>query len=334
MTFREVFEGSKHRAAPDQAEKGLARLMVDAGSLAGRIGNTPLIRIRKCAPERELLEIYAKAEWFNPGGSVKDRAVLNMLVEAERSGALTRGKTIIDATSGNTGIAYAMLGALLGYRVKLALPANASPERKRVLIAYGAEIILTDPLSGTDGAQERVREIVAAGPDDYFYPDQYNNAANWEAHFRTTGPEILLQTGGRITHFVAGLGTTGTFTGVARRLKKVSSGVQCIAVEPDSPLHGIEGLKHLKTAVVPGFYDPSLVDGRIIVSTEEAYAMTRRLAMDEGLFVGVSSGAVLAACVRLAESVPSGVIVTIFPDGGARYASERFWDEREKGGAA
>ena len=331
MTFREVFEGSKRRASMERRGEGIDRLLQDQHSLGGRIGNTPLIRIRKCAQVRGDVEIYAKAEWFNPGGSVKDRAALNMLVEGERSGRLSRGKTIIDATSGNTGIAYAMLGALLGYRVKLALPANASPERERAMTAYGAEIILTDPLSGTDGAQECVRRIVAADPGSYFYPDQYNNVANWEAHFRTTGPEILKQTGGRVTHFVAGLGTTGTFMGVSRRLKEVSNGIRCIAVEPDSPLHGIEGLKHLETAAVPGIYDPSLVDERVIVSTEEAYAMTRRLARDEGLFVGVSSGAVLAACARVAEGLTSGVIVTIFPDGGPRYASERFWDERGKG---
>jgi cysteine synthase B len=334
MTFREVFERSQHRSALERRENDLSRLMADPGSIAGRIGNTPLIRIRKCAPEREQVEIHAKAEWLNPGGSVKDRAALNMLVEAERSGALTRGRTIIDATSGNTGIAYAMLGALAGYRVKLALPANASPERKSALIAYGAEIILTDPLTGTDGAQERVKEIVAADPENYYYPDQYNNAANWQAHERTTGPEILAQTEGRITHFVAGLGTTGTFTGVARRLKKFSGAIRCIAVEPDSPLHGIEGLKHLESAIVPGIYEPSLVDERIIVSTEEAYAMTRRLARDEGVFVGVSSGAVLAACVTIARSIPSALIVTIFPDGGARYASERFWEEGENGRTA
>jgi cysteine synthase B len=332
MTFREVFEKPQQSTARGAKESELARLAADPDSLAGRIGNTPLLRIRKCVPLRGDIEFYAKAEWFNPGGSVKDRAALNMLLDAERSGALRRGKTIIDATSGNTGIAYAMLGALLGYRVKLALPANASPERKRTLAAYGAEILLTDPLTGTDGAQERVREIVGSDPHSYFYPDQYNNAANREAHERTTGPEILRQTGGRVTHFVAGLGTTGTFTGVARCLKAYSNSIRCIAVEPDSPLHGMEGLKHLASAAVPGIYEPALVDERVSVATEEAYGMTRRLASSEGLFVGVSSGAVLAACLRVAAAIPSGVIVTVFPDGGARYASERFWDNGTKGG--
>lgn len=333
MTFRERFESSPYPSAVERPSGRFSRLIAEPGSIAGRIGNTPLIRVRKCVEDLEHVEIHAKAEWFNPGGSVKDRAALAMLVAGERSGALRRGKTIIDATSGNTGIAYAMLGASLGYRVTLALPANASPERKRALTAFGAEIILTDPLTGTDGAQERVKAIVRADPERYFYPDQYNNAANWGAHFQTTGPEILHQTGSRITHFVAGLGTTGTFTGVARRLKEFSKDIRCIAVEPDSPLHGIEGLKHLETAVLPGIYDPALVDERMIVSTEEAYAMTRRLARDEGLFAGVSSGAVLAACVRLARTLSGGVIVTIFPDGGARYASERFWEEGTNGRA-
>jgi len=277
------------------------------------------------------VELFAKAEWFNPGGSVKDRAALQMLLAAERAGTLTPEKIIIDATSGNTGIAFAMLGAAMGYRVVLALPGNASVERKQTIEAYGADIILTDPLTGTDGAQARVKEIVAQDPERYFYPDQYNNEANWEAHFRTTGEEILRQTGGRVTHFVAGLGTTGTFTGVSRRLKQHSPDIRCIALEPDSPLHGIEGLKHLPTAVVPGIYDPTLVDRRLVVSTEAAYDMTRRLAREEGLYVGVSSGAALAASLSLAEELSSGVIVTVFPDGGSRYTSERFWNDEGKG---
>ena len=277
------------------------------------------------------MELFAKAEWFNPGGSVKDRAALQMLLAAERAGTLTPEKIIIDATSGNTGIAFAMLGAAMGYRVVLALPGNASVERKQTIEAYGADIILTDPLTGTDGAQARVKEIVAQDPERYFYPDQYNNEANWEAHFRTTGEEILRQTGGRVTHFVAGLGTTGTFTGVSRRLKQHSPDIRCIALEPDSPLHGIEGLKHLPTAVVPGIYDPTLVDRRLVVSTEAAYDMTRRLAREEGLYVGVSSGAALAASLSLAEELSSGVIVTVFPDGGSRYTSERFWIDEGKG---
>ena len=300
-------------------------------SLLGHIGNTPLLRIRRIARQHRGVEIYAKAEWFNPGGSVKDRAALNMLLEGERSGALGKGKTIIDATSGNTGIAYAMIGSVLGYKVELALPSNASDERKQVLRAFGAEIIFTDPLSGTDGAQERVRKIVEAIPDLYFYPDQYNNPANWQAHCRTTGPEIWEQTGQRVTHFVAGLGTTGTFVGTSRRLKELNPAITCVAFQPDSPLHGMEGLKHLPTARVPGIYDPVLADSNMTVSTDEAYEMTRRLAREEGLFVGISSGAAMAAALRVAEGLTSGVIVTIFPDGGSRYGSEHFWLDKERG---
>ncbi len=277
----------------------------------------------------ENAEIYAKAEWFNPGGSVKDRAALWMLLEAERSGALTKDRTIIDATSGNTGIAYAMIGAALGYRVRLALPANASRERKQTLRAYGAELLLTDPLAGTDGAQRRVKEIVASDPGKYYYPDQYNNPANWRAHYHTTAREIWQQTGGRVTHFVAGLGTTGTFVGTSRRLKELAPSISCISMEPDSPLHGLEGLKHLATALVPGIYDPTVADERVTVSTEEAYAMTRRLAREEGLYVGISSGAAMVAALSVAARVRSGVIVTVFPDGGTRYGSDRFWNEPE-----
>jgi cysteine synthase B len=300
-------------------------------SLLGHIGNTPLLRIRRIARQHHGVEIYAKAEWFNPGGSVKDRAALNMLLEGERSGALTKGKTIIDATSGNTGIAYAMIGSVLGYNVELALPSNASDERKQMLRAFGAEIIFTDPLSGTDGAQERVRELVEADPDHYFYPDQYNNPANWQAHCRSTAPEIWNQTEHRVTHFVAGLGTTGTFVGTSRRLKELNPMIACIAFQPDVPLHGMEGLKHLPTARVPGIYDPKLADSNMTVSTDEAYDMTRRLAREEGLFVGISSGAAMAASLRVADSLTSGVIVTIFPDGGSRYGSEPFWLGKERG---
>ena len=309
----------------------LQGLIHDRTSIPGLIGNTPLIRIRRVHAPVSQARIYAKAEWFNPGGSVKDRAALQMLLEAERSGALTKEKTIIDATSGNTGIAYAMIGSALGYRVLLALPSNASPERKQVLRAYGAVILLTDPLAGTDGAQGRVKEIVASDPDRYFYPDQYNNPANWKAHYLTTANEIWKQTEGRITHFVAGLGTTGTFVGTSRRLKELRPSISCISVEPDSPLHGLEGMKHLATAIVPGIYDPSLADERLTVSTEEAFDMARRLAREEGLFVGVSSGAVMAASLRVASSTAhSSLIVTVFPDGGARYGSERFWTDTEE----
>ena len=310
------------------AEDRLELLVRDRNSILGYIGNTPLLRLRKIQHEANV-EIYAKAEWFNPGGSIKDRAALWMLLEAERSGALTRERTIIDATSGNTGIAYAMIGAVLGYKVVLALPANASKERKQTLQAYGAELLLTDPLSGTDGAQLRVKEIVASDPGAYYYPDQYNNPANWRAHYHTTAREIWHQTSGRITHFVAGLGTTGTFVGTSRRLKELAPSISCVSIEPDSPLHGLEGMKHLATAIVPGIYDATLADERLTVSTEEAHDMTRKLAKEEGLYVGISSGAAISAALAVASRIHTGVVVTVFPDGGTRYGSDRFWNEGE-----
>jgi cysteine synthase B len=318
---------SKTDTYPEIKEDVFAREIHDRFCVLSHIGNTPLLRIRKLAPVNDSVEIYAKAEWLNPGGSIKDRVALNMLLEAECSGALTRGKIIIDATSGNTGIAYAMIGSALGYKVALALPSNANRERKQMLLAFGAEIIYTDSLEGTDGAQLRVKEIVAADPDRYFYPDQYNNPANWRAHYQTTAPEIWQQTKHRITHFVTGLGTTGTFVGASRRLKEFNSFIACISFEPDSPLHGIEGLKHLPTAMTPGIYDPVLADDHWTVSTDDAYTMVKRLAREEGLFVGISSGAAMAAALRLTSQLKSGVIVTIFPDGGARYSSEHFWNE-------
>lgn len=293
-------------------------------SLLDLVGNTPLLKL-EYLNKNPRVEIYAKAEWANPGGSVKDRPALNMILEGERNGALTPEKTIIDATSGNTGIAYAMIGAARGYRVQLCLPRNASDERKSILRAFGADFILTDPLAGTDGAIIEVRRLVQAEPDAYFYPDQYNNPANWRAHYETTGVEIFEQTGGRITHFVAGLGTSGTFVGVSRRLRENSQGIRLISVEPDSPFHGLEGMKHMATAIVPGIYDPTLADEKLEVETEEAYAMTRLLARREGWFVGVSSGANVAAALRVAEKIDEGVIVTILCDGGSRYPSERFW---------
>lgn len=249
---------------------------MDPHTVVGRIGNTPLIRIRNLAPEG--VTIYAKAEWLNPGGSVKDRAALNMLLDAERSGKLTPDKTIIDATSGNTGIAYAMIGSLSGNNVAVTLPANASKSRQQILAGYGARLILTNPLEGTDGAQQKVKQIVAADPDLYYYPDQYNNPSNWRAHYQGTALEIWSQSGGRVTHFVAGLGTTGTFTGTARRLKELNASIECVSFEPDSPLHGIEGLKHLPTAIRPGIYDPALADEHIVISTREAFSMVKRLA--------------------------------------------------------
>jgi len=291
----------------------------DRHSLLAQIGNTPLIRIRNLGPLPDGVEIYAKAEWLNPGGSVKDRPALNMLLEAERNGELTRDKIIIDATSGNTGIAYALIAKVMEYRLTLALPSNASAERKRILHAYGADLILTNPLEGTDGAQRVVKDIVASDPGRYFYPDQYNNPANWQAHYKTTAREIWIQSAGRITHFVAGLGTSGTFIGTARRLKEFNPKIECISFEPDAPLHGIEGLKHMETAIVPGIYDTSVADGHRHVSTDEAYDMVKRLARKEGLSAGISSGAALAAAFSIARQLQSGAVVTIFPDGGEKY---------------
>nr|MBA3785115.1 cysteine synthase family protein [Acidobacteriota bacterium] len=288
-----------------------------------------LFRLRRVIGDlSEEIEIYAKAEHLNPGGSVKDRAALAMILAGERDGKLTKGKTILDATSGNTGIAYAMIGAARGYKVALTLPKNASVERKRILKFYGAEIIETDAMQGTDGAQIIAKELAATHPEKYFYPDQYNNNANWQAHYETTAPEIWRQTAGKITHFVAGLGTTGTFVGTSRRLKEFNPKIQTISMQPDSPLHGLEGMKHLETAIVPGIYDASVADENTEVATEDAQEMTRRLAREEGLFVGVSAGANVYAAIRLARKVKgNAIIVTILCDGGAKYLSENFWDE-------
>ncbi len=297
------------------------------------VGNTPLVQLKKLFSGHQNISVYAKLEWYNPGGSVKDRPALNMICEGERSGELTADKIIIDATSGNTGIAYALFGASLGYKVSLAMPGNASTERKKILTALGAELIITDPMEGTDGAIRKVQELVKQHPERYFYPDQYNNNANWQAHYETTAREILEETGGRITHFVAGLGTTGTFTGISRRLKEDNEKIQCIAVQPDSPLHAIEGWKHLPTAIVPGIFDKSLVDELIEVTTEDAYKYVKTTAKTEGLLIGVSSGAVLAALGKLLDHLdiidrlrnPS--IVTVLPDSAERYLSDTFWDE-------
>ena len=310
---------------------GVAEPLV-RGSVADLIGNTPLIRLPRL--EREVVgavELYAKAEWLNPGGSVKDRPAIRMIIDGERSRQLTPAKTIIDATSGNTGIAYAMIGAARGYAVQLCLPENVTPERKRILRAYGAKLVFTDPLEGSDGAIRAVRRMYESDPDRYFYPDQYNNPANWHAHYDTTGPEILAQTGGRVTHFVSGLGTSGTFVGAGRFLRERVSGVRLISVQPDAALHGLEGLKHMESAIVPGIYDDSLADVDMRIGTEEAYDFTRRLAVEEGLLVGISSGAALAAGLRVAADLNSGVIVLIFCDGGEKYLSERFWEEPAEG---
>jgi S-sulfo-L-cysteine synthase (O-acetyl-L-serine-dependent) len=298
--------------------------------LLDEIGHTPLLKIERITTEFPSVEFYAKAEWFNPAGSVKDRAAYSMIREGERSGKLHKGKTIVDATSGNTGIAYAMVGAALGYRVKLCLPSSASPERKRILEAYGVDIVYTPGEAGTDGAIRRVREIFAAEPAKYFYPDQYSNPANPGAHYSTTGPEIWEQTGARITHFVGGLGTSGTFMGTTRRLKELNPKIRCVSFQPDSGFHGLEGLKHMASAMVPPIYDPSVADEDLAVRTEDAQEMTKRLAREEGLLTGVSSGAAMWVCLELARRLRPGeraVIVTVFPDSGEKYLSERFWRE-------
>jgi S-sulfo-L-cysteine synthase (O-acetyl-L-serine-dependent) len=305
------------------ATPGLPRT---AASIVDLIGNTPMVRLSSFESDLQGVELYAKAEWKNPGGSVKDRAAARMIADGERAGVLTRAKIILDATSGNTGIAYAMIGAAQGYRVRLCVPENVTPERKRILKAFGAEIVFTDPMEGSDGAIIRARAMYAERPDLYFYPDQYNNPGNWRAHYDTTAPEIIEQTSGRITHFVAGLGTSGTFVGAGRRLREFNPGIRLISVQPDSPLHGLEGLKHMDTAIVPGIYDPTLADEDIRVTTEEAFDLTRRLARD-GLFVGISSGANLAGALRVARATPDAVVVVVFCDGGEKYLSERFWDE-------
>src|ERR1700681_4587255 len=298
-----------------------------SSSVLDMIGRTPLVRLHRF--EREVpagIELYAKAEWQNPGGSVKDRAAARMILEGEASGKLTPGRTILDATSGNTGIAYAMVGAARGYAVKLCVPANASPERKLMLRALGAELVLTDPLEGgTDGAIPEARRMYAEDPDKYFYPDQYNNDANWRAHYDTTGPEIIEQTSGRLTHFVAGLGTSGTFVGTGRRLRQFSPQIRLISFQPSGPFHGLEGLKHMESALVPGIYDPAVADEDLRVDSERAHELVRRLAREEGLLVGISGGAALAAALKVARDVRNAVIVTIFPDTPDKYMSERFW---------
>lgn len=301
--------------------------------LLRRIGNTPLLRLDRLpefATEFPNVEFLAKAEWFNPGGSVKDRAAYSMIRDGERRGALRPGKVILDATSGNTGIAYAMIGAALGYKVKLCLPSSASPERKEILKAYGVDLVITPGDEGTDGAIRRVKEIFAAEPERYFYPDQYSNPANPLAHYTTTAPEIWRQTDGRITHFVAGLGTSGTFVGTTRRLKELNRKIRCVSFQPDSGFHGLEGLKHMATAIVPKIYDPTLADENLAVRTEDAHRMVKRLAREEGILHGVSSGAALWACTEVARGMPRGacaVIVTVFPDSGEKYLSEKFWGE-------
>ena len=306
------------------ADRTGRRVNVHDTSIVDLIGATPLVRLRRMEP-RAGIEIYAKLECQNPGGSVKDRAALAMILEGERSGALDHGRILLDATSGNTGIAYAMLGAARGHRVRLCVPSNVTPERKRLLQIYGADLVFTDAMEGSDGAIRQARAIYARDPNRYFYPDQYSNPANWRAHFDTTAVEILEQTEGRLTHFVAALGTSGTFVGTGRRLRQERPAVQLISVQPDSPLHGLEGLKHMASAIVPAIYDPDLADLDLRVSTEDAHDLTRQLAHKEGLFVGPSSGAALAACLQVAVDRSIAVIVTVFPDGGDRYLSDPLW---------
>jgi cysteine synthase B len=301
-------------------------------SVISLVGNTPLLRLGRVAPDLPpQVELYAKAEWYNPGGSVKDRPALYMIREGERSGRLRPGVRIADATSGNTGIAYATIGAALGYKVTLALPSNASAERKRILRALGAELILTDPMEGTDGAIRAIRALVAEQPERFFYPDQYNNSANVQSHYETTGAEIWAQTDGRATHFVAALGTCGTFVGTGRRLREENPAVRLISVQPDGPYHALEGVKHLPTAIVPGIYDATLADEQLEISSEDAFDMARRLARTEGLMVGISAGANVAAALQVARTLEAGVVVTILCDGAAKYLSDRFWDDQTVG---
>lgn len=296
-------------------------------NLVGAIGRTPLLELERTASRVPGLRLFAKAEHLNPGGSVKDRPARAMISDGLERGLLTPGKRILDATSGNTGIAAAMIGRALGFAVTLCVPANASAERRAILAAYGAEVVLTDPLEGTDGAIRRARSLAAARPDLYFYADQYSNPANWRAHFETTGPEILEQTGGLLTHFVAGVGTSGTFVGVTRFLKEALPAVRCVSVEPDGPIHGLEGMKHMATAIVPPIYDPKLADERLTVATDDAYETCRRLASEEGVFVGPSAGANVTAALAVARKLGGApaTIVTVFPDGGTRYLSHEFW---------
>jgi cysteine synthase B len=306
-----------------------------ASSRAGKsvldcIGNTPLLRLNRIGRDFPSVEFGAKAEWFNPGGSVKDRPALSMMQAGLASGALRGRKRIIDATSGNTGIAYAMIGAALGYGVTLCLPDSASHERKKILGAFGAELVITPGDEGTDGAIRRVKEMVAVDAEKYFYPDQYSNPANWQAHYRTTANEIWEQTGGRITHFVAGLGTSGTFVGTTRRLKELNPAIRCISLQPDASFHGLEGWKHMETAIVPAIYDRKLADDNLEVGTEDAYRLVKRAASEEGLLISPSAAAALLGCFQVAKGIPKdqrAVIVTVFADAGTKYLSERFWEE-------
>ncbi len=321
----ETSSSGEHTGENDPPRKpGLGQRTLD------RIGNTPLLRLERVARDLPGVEILGKAEWLNPGGSVKDRAAANIVAHAQASGKLTSGKILLDSTSGNTGIAYAMLGAAQGFPVTLCMPENVSVERKRILHAYGANIIYTDPADGSDGAIRVARELAAKHADLYYYADQYSNDANWQAHYHGTASEIWEQTEGRITHFVSMLGTSGTFMGVTRRLKELNPSIRCISLQPDSAFHGIEGAKYMATAIVPRIYDPSLADADLGISTEDAYAMAKRLAREEGLLVGISAAAAVVGCLQLARQLKKNehaVFVTILCDSGDKYLSERFWQE-------
>lgn len=325
-------EGTSHAMLPAYTPpRSISQLGAPShATVLDQIGNTPLVALQRITADLPGIEIHAKLEFFNPGGSVKDRPALNMILDGERTGKLVPGRVILDSTSGNTGIAYAMIAAAKGYKVKLCLPANASEERKKILKLYGAELVLTDPGEGSDGAIRAVRAIYEADPDRYFYPDQYNNPANWKAHYATTGIEIVNQTDGRVTHFVAILGTSGTFTGVARRLKHELPHVECISAQPSSGFHGIEGTKHMPTAIVPGIYDEALADENLWIETEDAYTMARRLAREEGLLVGISAAANVHAALSLGRKLAArgerAVIATILCDGASKYLSEPFWN--------
>jgi cysteine synthase B len=291
------------------------------------VGNTPLLELSSISREVPGVRILGKAEWYNPGGSVKDRPALWMIRDGEKSGLLTPEKIIIDATSGNTGIAYAWIGAALGYKVKLCMPKNASEERKKILRAYGVEVVLTDPGEGSDGAIREARSLYAEDPERYFYPDQYKNPANPRSHYESTAPEIWEQADGEVTHFVAGLGTSGTFVGTATRLREYNAEIKVISFEPDSPFHGLEGMKHMASAIVPEIYDPTIADQNLGTPTEDAYDMVKRLAREEGILVGISAGAAVATSLRVARELESGVVVTVLCDNADKYLSENFWEE-------
>jgi S-sulfo-L-cysteine synthase (O-acetyl-L-serine-dependent) len=325
----QVSTHSAGKAASGENSPAPSRLGLNA---LDRIGNTPLLRLDRIAGDLAGVEILGKAEWYNPGGSVKDRAASRIVLEAQRSGKLPPGKILLDSTSGNTGIAYAMIGAAERIPITLCMPENVSPERKRILQAYGANILYTDPSEGSDGAIRMARELHAKHPDLYYYADQYSNDANWQAHYHGTANEIWQQTEGRITHFVSMLGTSGTFMGTARRLKELNPNVRCISLQPDSPFHGIEGAKHMATAIVPKIYDATLADEDIGISTEDSYKMAIRLAREEGLLVGISAAAAVVGCLKVAGERKNGqpaVIVTILCDSGDKYLSERFWTEAQ-----